>query len=75
MTKPLEGVYVALTTPFAGDGISTAKLKENGQAALGAVLKAKPPTAKGEYLKSATLTSTMGPGIRLDVKESATVTK
>jgi 4-hydroxy-2-oxoglutarate aldolase len=29
MTKPLEGVYVALTTPFAGDGISTAKLKEN----------------------------------------------
>jgi 4-hydroxy-2-oxoglutarate aldolase len=29
MNKPLEGIYVALTTPFAGDGISTAQLKEN----------------------------------------------
>jgi 4-hydroxy-2-oxoglutarate aldolase len=29
MTKPLAGVYVALTTPFDGDGISTAKLREN----------------------------------------------
>jgi len=29
MIKPLEGVYVALTTPFAGDGISAAKLKDN----------------------------------------------
>lgn len=29
MTKPLEGIYVALTTPFAGAGIAAAKLKEN----------------------------------------------
>jgi len=29
MTKPLEGIYVALTTPFAGDKIATSKLKDN----------------------------------------------
>jgi len=29
MTKPLEGIYIALTTPFSGDGVSAAKLKEN----------------------------------------------
>jgi len=29
MSKPLEGVYVALTTPFAGDGIAAEKLKDN----------------------------------------------
>jgi 4-hydroxy-2-oxoglutarate aldolase len=29
MTEPLEGIYVALTTPFAGDGVSAAKIKEN----------------------------------------------
>ena len=29
MSKPLEGVYVALTTPFVGDEISTEKLREN----------------------------------------------
>jgi 4-hydroxy-2-oxoglutarate aldolase len=29
LKKPLEGIYVALTTPFVGDEISTAKLKEN----------------------------------------------
>ena len=50
-----------------------AKLKENGAAALSAVLKAKPSAAKGEYIRSATLTSTMGPGIRLDLREAAAV--
>jgi len=29
MNRPLEGVFVALTTPFEGDGVSTAKLKDN----------------------------------------------
>lgn len=43
-----------------------AKIVDNAQAAIDAVKKAKPSKAKGIYLKSATLTSTMGPGIKLD---------
>jgi large subunit ribosomal protein L1 len=43
------------------------KLLENAQALIQAVLRAKPATAKGKYVKSATICSTMGPGVSLDV--------
>ena len=49
-------------------------LAENAQALLGAVLKAKPSTAKGKYIKRSTLTSTMGPGIPIDHAEAETAT-
>lgn len=42
------------------------KLVENFRALMDAVIKAKPSAAKGTYLRSVTLTSTMGPGIRLN---------
>ncbi len=42
------------------------KLFENAQAVLESVVKAKPVSTKGRYLKSATISSTMGPGVRLD---------
>ena len=42
------------------------KLYENAQAILESILKAKPASCKGRYLKSATISSTMGPGVRLD---------
>ncbi len=42
------------------------KLAENVQAFLDTILRAKPPAAKGTYLKSATISSTMGPGVMLD---------
>ena len=41
-------------------------LVENVNAFVGAIVKAKPAGVKGTYLKRATLTSTMGPGVRLD---------
>ena len=44
-----------------------AKLVENVKAIVGAVSKAKPSGTKGTYMKSITLTSTMGPGVTLDV--------
>jgi len=41
-------------------------LAENALAIINALVKAKPSTAKGTYLKSITLSSTMGPGVRVD---------
>lgn len=46
---------------FSADG-----LYENAHAVIEAVLKAKPASCKGRYLRSATISSTMGPGIQLD---------
>jgi large subunit ribosomal protein L1 len=43
------------------------KLAENADSLIQAVVKAKPAVAKGKYVKSATICSTMGPGVRLDV--------
>ena len=45
----------------------TAALAENLEAILGALKKAKPTTAKGIYFKKITLSTTMGPGLSLDV--------
>ena len=42
-------------------------LAENVKAFIGAIIKAKPSGAKGTYVKRATISSTMGPGIKLDV--------
>ena len=45
-------------------------IAENAQTVLNAIISAKPATAKGVYLRSATLTSTMGAGIRLMAESS-----
>ena len=45
---------------------SKGKIVENARVFLEAILKAKPQAAKGTYMKKVTLTSTMGPGIKLD---------
>ena len=42
------------------------KLSENLEALMGAIVKAKPAAAKGQYIKSCTITSTMGPGIKIN---------
>ena len=42
------------------------QLTENAEALIHAVLRAKPAAAKGKYVKSATISSTMGPGIKLE---------
>jgi large subunit ribosomal protein L1 len=42
------------------------KLKENYQTLLGALIKAKPAAAKGQYIKSCVIASTMGPGIKVN---------
>lgn len=46
------------------------KLKDNFDLFIGAVLKAKPATSKGIYLRSVAVASTMGPGITLDANQA-----
>ncbi|PIE06148.1 MAG: 50S ribosomal protein L1 [Sorangium cellulosum] len=47
------------------------KLVENARALVQALIRVKPSTAKGTYLKSISLSSTMGPGVRVDTSEAA----
>ena len=42
------------------------KLQENFNALMSAIVKAKPAAAKGQYLKSVVVASTMGPGIKIN---------
>lgn len=53
--------------PVGKASFEEAKLKDNFNALMDAILKAKPAALKGTYLKSITLTSTMGPGVKLNV--------
>ena len=46
---------------------AAADLRENFNTLLDAVVKAKPAATKGQYLKKIALSSTMGPGVRVDV--------
>ncbi len=52
--------------PIGKASFGKEKLEENFNALYDAVLKAKPAAAKGQYIKSAVVTSTMGPGIKIN---------
>jgi large subunit ribosomal protein L1 len=53
-------------SPVGKMSFEAAKLVENTRTLIGAVVRAKPPAAKGRYVKKITLSSTMGPGIVID---------
>lgn len=50
-------------------GMGAAKLKDNFNAFMSALIKAKPSTSKGIYLRGVTVSSTMGPGVRMDLAD------
>ena len=50
------------------------KLMDNLTAMIEAVVKAKPSSAKGQYIRTASLTTTMGPGVKLDLKPTLALT-
>lgn len=52
--------------PFGKRSFGAEKLHENAQALVAAVVKAKPSAAKGKYIKTVTVSTTMGPGVRVD---------
>ena len=59
--------------PVGKTSFDTSRLLENAHALVDSVVKAKPAAAKGRYLKSITVSSTMGPGVRIDTASVETV--
>ena len=53
--------------PVGKASFSEEALQENFNALMDAIVKAKPSALKGQYLRSITLTSTMGPGVKVSV--------
>ncbi len=54
--------------PIGKVSFGAEKLTENYNALIGAIIKAKPAAAKGQYIKSCVTASTMGPGIKIVTK-------
>ena len=52
--------------PIGKKSFGEEKIAENFNALMDAIVKAKPAAAKGQYIKSVTLTSTMGPGVKVN---------
>lgn len=52
--------------PIGKASFTEEQLNENFQTLIDAIMKAKPAAAKGQYIRSATVTSTMGPGVKLN---------
>ena len=52
--------------PIGKISFGVEKLQENFDALLGAIVRAKPAAAKGQYVKSCTVASTMGPGVKIN---------
>ncbi|MCQ2455037.1 MAG: 50S ribosomal protein L1 [Clostridia bacterium] len=55
--------------PIGKVSFGAQKLQENFDALMGAIVKAKPAATKGQYIKSCTIATTMGPGIKLNVSK------
>lgn len=51
--------------PIGKKSFGAEKISENFTALMDAIVKAKPATAKGQYIRSVTITSTMGPGVKV----------
>jgi large subunit ribosomal protein L1 len=52
--------------PFGRRSFGTEKLLANAEALISAVVKARPPAAKGKFIRSVSISSTMGPGVKVD---------
>src|SRR5580700_5909957 len=62
-------------SPVGKMSFATDSLVANAHALVDSIVKAKPAAAKGKYLKSVTLSSTMGPGVRIDTTHIDVVVK
>ena len=55
-----------INVPIGKESFGTEKLTENFKTLMSAIIRSKPAAAKGRYLRSVTLASTMGPGVRVN---------
>jgi large subunit ribosomal protein L1 len=61
--------------PFGKASFTPQQLTENALAVLEALLRAKPASSKGRYVKDVSISSTMGPGVRVDANAVQTLAK
>jgi large subunit ribosomal protein L1 len=61
--------------PIGKKSFTAKQLHDNAMALLEAIVRSKPAAAKGQYLRSLTFSSTMGPGIRVDAQKVANLFK
>ncbi len=59
--------------PIGKKSFDDGKLRQNVNAIINAIVKAKPASSKGTYLKTLTLSTTMGPGIAIDTNEALAI--
>jgi large subunit ribosomal protein L1 len=55
--------------PVGKASFSPEKLTDNAKAVLTSILRAKPASAKGNYIRAVTVATTMGPGIKIDLAQ------
>jgi len=61
--------------PIGKKSFSAEHLQANAMAVIEAIMRGKPAAAKGQYLRSMTVSATMGPGVRIDVQKVANLFK
>ena len=61
--------------PIGKASFTEEQLADNFQTLIDAINKARPAAVKGQYLKSVTLTSTMGPGVKVNASEACIIEK
>lgn len=59
--------------PIGKKSFTEAQLTENFKAVAGAILRAKPSSSKGTYIKSLVISATMSPGVKIDTMDASTV--
>ena len=57
--------------PIGKASFTEEQLADNFQSLIGAVIKAKPASLKGQYIRSCTVSSSMGPGVKINVTKLA----
>ena len=74
LLKPFTLLHESGGVSFTGKiAFGAEKLADNAKVVLSAILRAKPASAKGNYVEGVTLCTTMGPGVKIDLAQVRTM--